>query len=150
MMVRAFSLPSSGLRYLLGYSLVHADHVAICSPWLSDVELRLPLGVDMPARRMQLSEALRKFETDVEIYVREGESHNDYILSRLTELTSVRRVDNLHAKSIVTDGYVYIGSANITRGGLLTNRELCEVVENQYGDVRAYLKAELDLKPGTE
>lgn len=145
-MVRAFSLPSSGLRYLLGYSLVHADHVAICSPWLSDVELRLPLGTDVQNRRMLLSEALRRFETELDIYVRQGESHNDFILSRLDQATRVTEVDDLHAKAIVTDGYVYVGSANITRGGLLTNRELCEIIENQYGDVTKYLKSELGLE----
>ncbi|WP_224333531.1 phospholipase D-like domain-containing protein [Haloprofundus halobius] len=144
-MVRAFSLPSSGLRYLLGYSLVHADRVAICSPWLSDVELRLPLGTDLQNRRMLLSEALRRFETELNVYVRQGESHNEFILSRMGQSATVTEVDDLHAKAIVTDGYVYIGSANITRGGLLTNRELCEIVENQYEDVATYLKSELGL-----
>ena len=145
-MVRAFSLPSSGLRYLLGYSLVHADTVAICSPWLSDVELRLPLGAESTNRRMSLSEALSRFDTDVEIYLRQGESHNEYVLSRLGQRTTVTEVPDLHAKAIVTDEYVYVGSANITRGGLLTNRELCEVVENQSSDVSTFLKTELDLQ----
>ncbi|WP_049969014.1 phospholipase D-like domain-containing protein [Haloferax prahovense] len=94
---------------------------------------------------MTLSEALEQFETTIDIYVREGESHNSYALSRLEDLATIFEVDDLHAKAVVTDGYVYIGSANITRGGLLTNRELCEVIENQYDSVDAYLRSELDL-----
>ncbi len=144
-MVQAFSLPSSALRYFIGFSLVHADKVAICSPWLSDVEVKLPLGQGVETRRMTLSEALEQFETTIDIYVREGESHNSYALSRLEDLATIFEVDDLHAKAVVTDGYVYIGSANITRGGLLTNRELCEVIENQYDSVDAYLRSELDL-----
>ncbi|QCJ48441.1 hypothetical protein FCF25_00265 [Haloprofundus sp. MHR1] len=94
---------------------------------------------------MPLSEAFRRFETELNVYVRQGESHNEFILSRMGQSATVTEVDDLHAKAIVTDGYVYIGSANITRGGLLMNRELCEIVENQYEDVATYLKSELGL-----
>lgn len=147
MMVRAFSLPSSGLQYFIGYALVHADHVAICSPWLSDVELRLPLTTGIEDRRVSLSKALELFETEIDIYVRSGESHNDYALSKLDQLANVTKVDDLHAKAVVTDEYVYVGSANITQGGLITNRELCEILENDYDDVTKYMDMELDLKP---
>lgn len=147
MMVRAFSLPSSGLQYFIGYAIVHADHVAICSPWLSDVELRLPLTTGIEDRRVSLSKALELFETEIDIYVRSGESHNDYALSKLDQLANVTKVDDLHAKAVVTDEYVYVGSANITQGGLITNRELCEILENDYDDVTKYMDMELDLKP---
>lgn len=147
-MTRAFSLPSNGLRYLLGYSLVHADHVIICSPWLSNVEIRLPLGTEIDGRRrIRLDRAIEALEATVDIYVRAGEErHNNYALSRIDAAT-VTVVEKLHAKAIITHEYVYVGSANITRGGLMTNRELCKVVENSYGDATAYLDGELDLSP---
>lgn len=148
-MTRAFSFPSSTLRYLLGYSLVHADHVAICSPWLSDVEIRLPLGTEVDgSRRVSLSRAVAALDTTVDIYVREGEEHiNNFAVSRLDRTATVTHVEELHAKTIVTDEYVYVGSANITRNGILTNRELCELVENDYENVATYMRTELDLTP---
>lgn len=149
MMVQAFSLPSSGLQYFIGYALVHADYVAICSPWLSDVELRLPLTAGIDDRRVSLSKALELFETDVDVYVRSGESHNEYALSRIEQRANVTEIGDLHAKAVVTDEYVYVGSANITQGGLMTNRELCEIIENGYGDVATYLQTELGLHPST-
>ncbi|GAB6878225.1 hypothetical protein JCM17823_04990 [Halorubrum gandharaense] len=146
-MGRAFSLPSSGLRYLLGHALVYGDHVAICSPWLSDVDVRLPLAPGVDDRRTKLAAALRDVDTDVDVYVRPDEEANEYALSRLAgiENVSVTKVHDLHAKAVITETYVYVGSANITRGGLLTNLELCKVLENEYEDVGTYLDEELEL-----
>lgn len=146
-MVRAFSLPSSGLSYFIGYSLVHAQRVAICSPWLSDVELRFPLTDKLSNRRLSLSAAIRELNTDVDFYVRTGEQHNDYMRSLVSRMgnTSMTTVDDLHAKAVVSPELVYVGSANITHSGLTVNRELCEIMENEYGSVSAYLDAELGL-----
>jgi phosphatidylserine/phosphatidylglycerophosphate/cardiolipin synthase-like enzyme len=109
------------------------------------VEIRLPLSPEVENRRTSLSAALEKFDTRVDVYIREGQSHNEYILSKIREHANITKDENLHAKAIVTDEYVYLGSANITRGGLLTNLELCQVIENNYGDVEGYLDAELGL-----
>lgn len=146
-MGRAFSLPSSGLRYLLGHALTYSEHVVICSPWLSDVDVHLPLTKDVNERRMKLTAAIRALNTQLDVYVRPDESSNDYALSRLTDIenVNVHQISDLHAKAVITEKYVYVGSANITRGGLLTNLELCEVLENDYGNVETYLTKELDL-----
>ncbi len=146
-MVRAFSLPSSGLSYFIGYSLVHAQRVAICSPWLSDVELRFPVSDKLSSRRLSLSAAIHELETDVDFYVRKGEQHNDYMRSLVSRMgnTSMTIVDDLHAKTVVSPELVYVGSANITHSGLTVNRELCEIMENEYGSVSTYLDVELDL-----
>jgi hypothetical protein len=147
MMGRAFSLPSNGLRYLIGHALVYSDHVAICSPWLSDVDVRLPLAPGVDDRRTKLAAAIKELDTTVDVYVLPDQSSNDYALSRLSRIdnVTVSTVSDLHAKAVVTDLYVYAGSANITRGGLITNKELCKVVENEYGDVRSYVEAELEV-----
>ncbi|WP_232745082.1 phospholipase D-like domain-containing protein [Halorubrum aethiopicum] len=148
-MGRAFSLPSSGLRYLLGHALTYGEYVVICSPWLSDVDVHLPLTEDVNERRMKLTAAIRALNTQIDVYVRPDESSNNYALSRLTDIenVNVHQISDLHAKAIVTEKYVYVGSANITRGGLLTNLELCEVLENDYGSVEAYLTEELEINP---
>ena len=146
-MGQAFSLPSSALRYLLGHALVYSDHVAICSPWLSDVDVRLPLAPGVDDRRTKLAAAISELDTTVDVYVRPDESTNEYALDRLSRLgnVTVSEVVDLHAKAVVTKNYVYVGSANITRGGLLTNLELCKVIENQYLGVNSYLQEELNL-----
>ncbi len=146
-MGRAFSLPSSALRYLLGHALVYTDHVVICSPWLSDVDVRLPLAPGVEDRRMKLAAAINEFGTTVDVYIRPDESSNEYVLNQLREIKNVRvsQVPDLHAKAVVTRDYVYVGSANITRGGLLTNLELCKVIENQYVSAEEYIQRELEL-----
>ncbi len=146
-MGKAFSLPSSGLRYLLGHALVYDDHIAICTPWLSDVDVRLPLVPGVDDRSTKLAAAIRDLDTQVDIYVRPDESANEYALSRLSGLdnVTVTTVPDIHAKAIITDAYVYVGSANITRGGLLTNLELCKVVENEFGGVQEYVDRELEI-----
>lgn len=146
-MTRVFSLASESLGYLLGYTLVHADEVAICSPWLSDVELRFPLNDVLPARRLTLSETIAAREgLDCHVYLREGESHNDYIRNRLDGHATVNEIPDLHAKAVVTDEFVYVGSANITHNGLLLNVELCELIENNYESVSEYLQREIGLR----
>jgi hypothetical protein len=146
LMVRAFSLTSDSLGYFLGYALVHAPSVAVVSPWMSDVDLRLPLTDRTEERRLLLSEAVKLLNgTEVQIIVRSGEQHNRYLRNQLPDWTEFIELSDLHAKTIVTPEFVYLGSANITRGGLEINRELCEIIENEYDAVDAYLREELDL-----
>lgn len=150
-MVRAFSLPSESLSYFIGFALLHSDEVAIVSPWLSDVELRLPVNDRFERRTVNLVDALNELdETTVHLIVREGESHNEYIRNRLPEGEHLHEVADLHAKAVVTDTFVYVGSANITRGGLIVNRELCELLENEFGTVESYLETKLDLSVSLE
>ncbi|WP_254863104.1 phospholipase D-like domain-containing protein [Halovivax gelatinilyticus] len=126
---------------------MYDDHIAICTPWLSDVDVRLPLAPGVDDRSTKLAAAIRNLDTQVDVYVRPDESANEYALSRLAGLenVTVTTVPDIHAKAVITDAYVYVGSANITRGGLLTNLELCKVVENEFADVQSYIEAELDI-----
>jgi len=96
---------------------------------------------------MKLTAAIRALDTQLDVYARPDEPSNDYALSRLTNIESVNvhKINHLHAKAVITEKYVYVGSANITRGGLLTNLELCEVLENDYGNADTYLRQELKL-----
>ncbi|GAA0291725.1 hypothetical protein GCM10009066_02790 [Halarchaeum salinum] len=145
-MVRAFSLPSESLSYFIGFTLLHSDHVVIVSPWLSDVTLRLPVNDRFDEREVRLATMLGELtDTDIRILVREGEEHNEYIERRLPNHVEFRVVEGLHAKAVVSDAFVYLGSANITRGGLSVNRELCEVLENEYGSAHEYVSSTLDI-----
>lgn len=145
-MVRAFSLPSESLSYFIGFALLHSDEVAIVSPWLSNVDVRLPINDRFETRTVSLLEAIDTLEeTTVHLIVRGGEPHNDYVRNRVPAGQQLHEIDDLHAKAVVTDGFVYMGSANITRGGLSVNRELCELLENEYESVEGYLMNNLDL-----
>ncbi|WP_435098580.1 phospholipase D-like domain-containing protein [Halorubrum sp. N11] len=145
-MTRAFSLPSESLSYFIGFTLLHCDPVVVVSPWLSDVSLSLPINDRFESREVSLVEALATLsEKEIHLLVRSGESHNDYIKRRLPEHVHVQEIEGLHAKAVVSDSFVYLGSANITRGGLTLNRELCEVIENEYGSATEYVKLTLDL-----
>lgn len=145
-MVRAFSLTSDSLGYFIGYTLFHANRVAIVSPWLSDVEVRLPMNNRFDERRLRLTTALETLsETEVTVVVKTGEEHNTYVRNRLPDHVELVESENLHAKTVVCDDYVYLGSANITHGGLNVNRELCEILENEHGSVQAYLAETLGL-----
>jgi phosphatidylserine/phosphatidylglycerophosphate/cardiolipin synthase-like enzyme len=145
-MVQAFSLTSDSLGYFIGYTLLHAKRVAIVSPWLSNVELRFPVNDTLDSRHMRLLDALEQLQgTDITLVVREGEDHNNFIRDRVPDGVSLITIDNLHAKVVVCDEFAYLGSANITQGGLNVNREVCEIIQNEYGDAVEYLDQELNI-----
>lgn len=145
-MTRAFTLPSNELAYFIGYTLIHADRVVLVSPWLSDVELRFPVNDQTSSRQLLLSEAVAELtDTSITFFINGNEDHNDYIKNRVQQHTEIVDVPDLHAKAVITDDWVYAGSANITRHGLLINRELCKIVENRYEEAETYVSKELNL-----
>jgi hypothetical protein len=149
-MVRAFSLTSDSLSYFIGYTLLHVRSAIIVSPWLSDVELRFPVNGYLESRHMSLLEAIPQLpDTEITFIVRSGEEHNNFVRDRLPENVTMIELDDLHAKVVVCDEYAYLGSANITRGGLTLNREVCEIIENEYGDAEEYVRSELDIDLST-
>jgi 3-deoxy-D-arabino-heptulosonate 7-phosphate (DAHP) synthase len=135
------------LSAYIGYALYTSDRIALVSPWISDINVRLPVNNDFEDRQMLLSEAIRELEgqTEVLVLIRSGQEHNNYIESKLASSVEVHSVDDLHAKCVVCPNHVYTGSANITRGGLYVNREICQINENDYGSVDRYVENKLDL-----
>lgn len=146
-MTRTFSLSSDALSAYIGYALYQSDRVALVSPWISDINVRLPVNNEFEDRQLLLSEAIRKLEGDTEVLVliRKGQEHNNYIRSQLASTVEVHSIEDLHAKCVVCPEHVYTGSANITRGGLYVNKEICQINENPYGSVEAYLENKVDL-----
>jgi phosphatidylserine/phosphatidylglycerophosphate/cardiolipin synthase-like enzyme len=148
-MVQAFSLTSESLSYFIGFSLLHSDRVIVTSPWLSDVTLRLPVNDRLGDREVHLLQALEEFsEKEIHLLVRAGEEHNEYIINRLPEHVKLQKIDSIHAKAVVCDEFVYMGSANITYGGLTLNRELCEVLENEFESAEEYVQQKLNIEVG--
>ena len=144
-MVRAFSLTSDSLDYFIGFTLLHAEHTIFVSPWISNVELRFPVNNQLDNRRTGLLDALEKLDTNVTFVVQSGQEHNDFVTSRLPDHVTTVAVEDLHAKVVVCDEFAYVGSANITRGGLRVNREVCKVIENKYQDGITYVAEELNI-----
>lgn len=146
-MTRAFTLPSSELAYFIGYTLIHAERVVLVSPWLSDVELRFPVNDQTSSRELLLSDAISELNgTTVTFLINGNEDHNDYIKNRVEQYADVLDVPDLHAKAVISNDWVYAGSANITRRGLLVNRELCKIVTNEYNDTDSYVHEELHVE----
>lgn len=145
-MVQAFSLTSESLDYFIGYTLLRAERTIIVSPWLSNVDVRFPVNNHLDDRRMSILEAVETLpDTEVTFVVCEGEDHNDFVRDRLPPGTEMIAIPDLHAKVVVCDDYAYLGSANITRGGLGLNREVCEIIENEYVDALTYVEEELGI-----
>ncbi|WP_249030140.1 phospholipase D-like domain-containing protein [Halorubrum ezzemoulense] len=114
---------------------------------MSDVDLRFPVNNQFEERTLSLLDTLDVLpDTEVTFVVQSGEEHNNFVRDRLPDDVSLLEVDDLHAKLVVCDEFVYLGSANITWGGLKLNREVCEVIENDYGNVEAYLDNELEIR----
>jgi phosphatidylserine/phosphatidylglycerophosphate/cardiolipin synthase-like enzyme len=146
-MARTFSLPSNGLGYFIGYLLQDSDRVAFVSPWMSDVEVTVPVTREVEDRSLNLTKAIKRVEKDtsVSVMIKSGEGkHNNYFTSRLPEGVEVRRVEDLHAKAVVGDEMAYVGSANITKNGFQVNQELCQIIENEYPTVDEYVESEID------
>lgn len=145
-MVKAFSLPSSSLSYFIGYTLIHSNKIVIISPWLSDIKLRFPVNNKLDDSNLLFSEAVKKLSSK-EIYVIvNNDTHNEYILNRLKGYASIIQLESLHAKAVVCDKFVYVGSANVTQSGFFTNIEICEILENDYNSVNKYIFEELNIE----
>ncbi|WP_089815946.1 phospholipase D-like domain-containing protein [Halomicrobium zhouii] len=139
-------MTSDSLGYFIGYTLLHARRVVIVSPWLGNVDLRFPVNDHLESRHTSMLDAIDALpDTEVTLVIREGEQYNDFVRDRLPDEVTLIELDDLHAKVVVCDEFAYLGSANITRGGLTVNREVCEIIENEYDDAFDYVSAELDI-----
>jgi len=149
-MAQTFSIRSEELSRFLGTAFLNADALTIVSPWVSDITVRFPETADQSAREMSLSSVIRSFSVDVTIIVApDAADHNwrsrSALLPKVEDHVTLRSIENLHAKAIVTDSILYLGSANITYSGFNLNIELCEIRENTHTDTEAFLEKRLGL-----
>jgi hypothetical protein len=150
-MGQTFSIHSEELATFLGTAFLNANQMTILSPWISDITVQFPTTDRIQTREMVLSDAIQRFDVDVTVVVSpEAADHNwerrHALLPKIEEHVEIRSFDNLHAKAVVTDSILYLGSANITYNGLNKNLELCELMENTYADVATFLAERLDIQ----
>lgn len=151
-MVRTFSIHSEEIAKFLGTAFLNADQMAVVSPWVSDITVRFPDSNRISDQRLRFSEAVQILDVDLEVFVDPNQNHHNRqkstsLLPRISDHVSIHEVDGLHAKAIVTDRVLYQGSANMTYNGLNVNIELCDIRENEYGDVDQFLEHQLGISP---
>jgi hypothetical protein len=151
-MVRTFSIHSEEIAKFLGTAFLNADQMAVVSPWVSDITVRFPNSDRVPDRKLRFSEAVQTLDVDVEVFVDPNQDdHNrkkpSSLLPQISGHVSIHEIDNLHAKAIVTEQVLYQGSANVTYNGLNVNIELCDIRENEHGDVDRFLERRLGISP---
>lgn len=144
--MRSFSLRSESIPYFLGVSFLRANRIILVSPWVSDITVDIPITDKVKADSLRLTEAIHKFPENEFTLVTSNDSFNDYLIERVKDDVEIRTVDNLHAKAIVTEDLVYVGSANITKSGVNTNVELAHVIENTYGDADTFVEEEIQIE----
>lgn len=151
-MVRTFSIHSEEIAKFLGTAFLNAERMAVVSPWVSDITVRFPECDLVADRGLRFSEAVAKLDVEVEVFVDPNQAHHNRdkptsLLPRISGQVPVHEVEDLHAKAIVTDRVLYQGSANMTYNGLNVNVELCDIRENEHGDVDRFLERRLGINP---
>jgi phosphatidylserine/phosphatidylglycerophosphate/cardiolipin synthase-like enzyme len=149
-MARTFSILSSHLSRFIGTAFINADRIVVVSPWVSDVTITFPETEGHLDREMSFSDAVREFDVEVTVIVDpEQRQHNQIrgraLLPKIEELVTIKNVDDLHAKAIITNTVLYLGSANMTYSGLNVNIELCEIRENKHRDIDKFLADRLAI-----
>lgn len=149
-MARIFSIRSEEIAKFLGTAFLNAEAITIVSPWVSDITVWLPETGSEQATERKLSKLIRESEVEVTFIVSPDASDHNWeksnsLLPKIQDVVTIRQVENLHAKAIVTDTILYQGSANITYNGLNINVELCNVQENPFDDTDTYLDERLGL-----
>ena len=145
-MANSFYFNSSGLNYAIGHFLVFEDNIVIVSPWLSDIEINLPMTDGSGSSNTRLSDIINQNKHKIVSVIVSNDRHNDYIISKLDKSIKIVRIGNLHAKVIVSDRTVYMGSANITLSGTTKNAEICQLSKNDLGSSRKFVEERLGIR----
>lgn len=151
-MVRTFSIHSEEIAKFLGTALLNTDQMAVVSPWISDITVRFPDSDRIPDRKLQFSEAVQTLDVDLEVFVDPNQNYHNRgkpnsLLPQISDHVPIHEIHGLHAKAIVTEQVLYQGSANMTYNGLNVNIELCDIRENEHGDVDQFLECRLGIAP---
>jgi phosphatidylserine/phosphatidylglycerophosphate/cardiolipin synthase-like enzyme len=149
-MVQTFSIHSEELATFLGTAFLNTERITILSPWVSDITVRFPVCDRLSTRELLLSESIRRFDVDVTVIVSPDASDHNWekrysLLPKIEDAVDIHSVENLHAKAIITDSLLYLGSANITYNGLNKNIELCQLMDNIQADTAGFLAERLDI-----
>ncbi len=133
------------------------SEVILVSPWIDNVTLYPPIvGYGEHCynySKIRLSQFLlllvQDYQMRITLILREQDRRSHRVIAPLTALQSnkltVREVEYLHAKILITDRFVIETSANLIFTSLYRNIESCTLLVNTHHNSRKYLKTRLNL-----
>jgi len=111
--------------------------IYVVSPWVNlDLELILPRGLDklditLNVRTITFLEFIKKMRElrgVKTVFLMKKDKNNEKTIEVLRkENFEVHFYDNIHVKAVISDKLIYTGSANLTKSGILSNIENCEL-----------------------
>lgn len=130
--------------------------VIMVSPWIGDVTLVPPMfkhsHETYERSTIQLGELLafmaQDYHIQITLVLRELDNRFAHVVTNwhASPRIKIHIEPNLHAKAIVTNSFVLLGSANLLQTSLFRNVELCELKSNTYRSARRWLSAELGIQ----
>ena len=147
-MENGFLFPCENLSYILGFLFLFEDDVILVSPWITDFLVIFPLN-GYKINELSLSESINFFSSKKRISLilsKEIDKSTEIFLRRINKKNvRIKKVENLHAKLIVTSNFIYFGSANITYSGTRKNIEICKFERNKTGNSYKYIRNFLQI-----
>jgi hypothetical protein len=133
------------------------SEVILVSPWIENVTLYPPIFGDDENRytrsEIQLSQLLLRLTRDYNIRItlilREQDQRSERVITPLVTYQpnslTVKQVQHIHAKMLITEAFLLKTSANLLWTSLHRNIESCTLASNPYRDPRHCLKVELGV-----
>lgn len=145
-MENSFYFESNALNYIIGHFLLFERNIIFVSPWISNIEIKLPHNNRIDKKTMRLDDLIKLLKENISSIIVSKDKFNDFFLKRIPSDLDIKKIEDLHAKAIISDDIIYMGSANITRGGTKKNKELCQLQRNPYSDSKIFLERRMGIK----
>jgi hypothetical protein len=133
------------------------SEVILVSPWIENVTLYPPIfgnsGNCYTRSEIRLSQLLLRLARDYSIRItlilREQDERSERVITPLItnqpSYLTVKQVQHIHAKMLITEAFLLKTSANLLWTSLHRNIESCTLVSNPYRNPRQCLKVELGV-----
>jgi len=133
------------------------SEIIVVSPWIQNVTLYPPIfgkGKNCYNHlQIRLSELLLRLMKDYQIHItlvlREQDRRSDFVIAPLLknqpERLTLKEVQYIHAKMLITESFVLKTSANLIWTSLYRNVESCTLLKNLHRNPRKCLQAELGI-----
>lgn len=133
------------------------SEVILVSPWIENVTLYPPIFGNSENRytrsEIRLSQLLLRLARDYKIRItlilREQDQRSERVITPLIinqpSYLTVKQVQHIHAKMLITEAFLLKTSANLLWTSLHRNIESCTLVSNPYRNPRQCLKVELGV-----
>lgn len=133
------------------------SEVILVSPWIENVSLYPPIFGNRENRytrsEIRLSQLLVRLAGDYKIRItlilREQDERSERVITPLItnqpSYLTVKQVQHIHAKMLITEAFLLKTSANLLWTSLHRNIESCTLASNPYRNPRQCLKVELGV-----